>query len=377
MRVRIFSAPRLHEAMALVSRDLGPEAVILDRKKSEDATGKEIWQVHAALDDEGDSQANVVAKPNAAHRWSEMPMHPNSPLAESYGRRGHAAAVSPSLASPPPDRSAEILHSSMERLERLVSGMERYEADELRLAIEGEVQRDAFDRLLGKGVAPGFAAELAADFAEGAPVGKAQMRWSERMDPAKKRTTLILTGPAGAGKTTLAAKLATHYSLKGVRVALLTTDAERMGGSDLFRSYAEVLGAPFAVLRTIEDLPAALEQVASAQLVLVDSAGLGLRATAASRQTRQLWNGFADAKRVMVLPANLDEADGEALLAQAKGLNISHLAFSKLDETNRCGKIINWAIPSRLQLCYCTFGTDVPGQMGWLSPKSMTTLLSK
>jgi len=193
----------------------------------------------------------------------------------------------------------------------------------------------------------------------------------------KRGEFFAFLGPNGAGKTTLAAKLATHYSLKGVRVALLTTDAERMGGSDLFRSYAEVLGAPFAVLRSLEDLPAALEQVASAQLVLVDTAGLAPRSTAASRQARQLWNGFADAKRVMVLPANLDEADGEALLAQAKSLGVSHLAFSKLDESGRCGKIINWAIPSRLRLCYCTFGTDIPGQMGWLSPKSMTTLLSK
>jgi len=366
MRVRIFSAPRLHEAMALVSRDLGPEAVILDRKKSEDAMGKEIWQVHAALDD--------AVKPSTPH--SELPMHPNSPLSENYGRRGHGAAALASKVESH-DNSSEMLQSSMVRLERLVSGMERHEADQLRLAMKGESQRDAFDRLLLKGVAPGFAAELADDFADSAPIGRTQMRWSQRIDPTQKQTTLILTGPAGAGKTTLAAKLATHYSLKGVRVALLTTDAERMGGSDLFRSYAEVLGAPFAVLRTINDVPAAIEQVASAQLVLVDTAGLSPRPSAASRQARQLWNGFTDAQRVMVLPANLDEADGEALLAQAKGLKISHLAFSKLDETGRCGKIINWAIPSRLQLCYCTFGTDIPGQMGWLSPKSMTTLLSK
>ncbi|MDQ6964282.1 MAG: hypothetical protein Q9M13_05105, partial [Mariprofundales bacterium] len=306
---------------------------------------------------------------------SDSAMHPKSPLAESYGRRGHATAQP--VSRPPGDYSADMLQASMVRLERLVSGLERYEADELRLAIEGSAEREAFDRLLRKGVAPGFAAELAEDFAAGAPVGKREICWSESMDPTRKRTTLILTGPAGAGKTTLAAKLATHYSLKGVRVALLTTDAERMGGSDLFRSYAEALGAPFAVLRTIEDLPLALEQVAAAQLILVDSAGLTLHSTTASRQARQLWGGFADAKRVMVLPANLDEADGEALLAQSSALGVSHLAFSKLDETGRCGKIINWAIPSRLKLCYCTFGTDIPGQMGWLSPKSMTTLLAK
>ncbi len=362
MRVRIFSAPRLHEAMAQVSRELGPEAVILDRKKSEGPTGDIVWQVHAALDD-------------GADQASSLPPHPRSPLMEGYGRRGRGGDDSVATESPVTGR--DVLDSSMRRLERLVSGLERHEAEELRLAIDDPAHREAFDRLLDKGVAPGFAAELAADFSDGAPMGRKQMLWSSAIDPAKQRTTLIFAGPSGGGKTTLAAKLATHYSLKGVRVALLTTDSERMGGSDLFRSYAEVLGAPFALLRGPDDLPAAMEQVASAQLVLVDTAGLTPRVSSAVRKMRQIWNGFSGATRIMVLPANLDESDGDALLARAPDLGITHLAFSKLDESSRCGKIINWAIPSRLRLCYCSFGTDIPGQMGWLSPKSMTTLLSK
>ncbi|MDX8410088.1 MAG: GTP-binding protein [Mariprofundales bacterium] len=358
MRVRIFSAPRLHEALALVSKQLGPEAVILDRKKSLDALGNEIWQVHAALD----------ASPEQAPESQPTP-------SASYGRSSVAASSPPTL--PPPEVDASMLEASMERLQRLVSGLERHEAAQLRLALDDVHAQKGFDHLLAKGVAPGFAAELAADFSAGQPIGKQLMRWSPSMDPTKKRVTLIMVGPSGGGKTSLAAKLATHYSLKGVRVALVSTDADRIGGSDLFRNYADVLGAPFAALRSVEDLPKVMEQVASAQLVLVDTAGIATKPCAATRQARQLWNGFADAHRLLVLPANLDESDGEALLAQAKGLGVRHLAFSKLDASSRCGKIINWAIPSRLQLCYCSFGAEIPGQMGWLTPKSLATLLAR
>jgi len=343
--------------MALASKQLGPEAVILDRKKSKDALGNEIWQVHAALDES-----------------------PAQGSASSQLRRGYGAVPVPeraAKATPEVALDQKLLQGSMQRLERLVSGMERHEAAQLRLSLDEPHAQVGFDRLLAKGVAPGFAAELAAEFAQGGAVGKQQMQWSKGIDPTKRKVTLVLVGPSGGGKTTLAAKLATHYSLKGVRVALVSTDVDRIGGSDLFRNYADVLGAPFAPLRGAEDMAKVQEQIASAQLVLVDTAGISPRPSSATRQAKQLWNGFADATRVMVLPANLDEADGESLLAQARGLGVTHLALSKLDESNRCGKVINWAIPSRLQLCYCSFGNEIPGQMGWLTPKSIAALLAK
>jgi len=36
---------------------------------------------------------------------------------------------------------------------------------------------------------------------------------------------------------------------------------------------------------------------------------------------------------------------------------------------------VNWAAASRIDLSYCSFGPDVPEQMGWLTPHALTALL--
>ena len=58
-------------------------------------------------------------------------------------------------------------------------------------------------------------------------------------------------------------------------------------------------------------------------------------------------------------------------------MNMTDIAFSKLDETQKPGKIVNWSIASALPVSYCSFGPEVPEQMGWLNPRGLTALLSK
>jgi len=78
---------------------------------------------------------------------------------------------------------------------------------------------------------------------------------------------------------------------------------------------------------------------------------------------------------MMVMPANMDEADGIEAMAKARELGITELAFSKLDETTRPGKLINW-IATGATTSYCCFGPEVAEQMGWLSARAMTALLT-
>jgi len=344
MQVKVFSATKLHEALSQVRQDFGPDAVIMDRLEGMDEDGNRIWHVHAALDyeDKVETKAKVETHP------------PEQTSTDS----------------------TRLFKASMARLEKIVEGLGRQESSTLREAIDDHDSRLAFDHLVQMGVAPTYAFDMVDDFVQRRPISASVLRWSERIVPKEKPATVLLTGPSGAGKTTLLAKLATHYSLKGVRVAVLSTDTNRMGGTDMLKSYSEILGIPFFTIRTQADVEEALDATKSAQLLLVDSEGWNVRRKSGIRKQCELWDEIPFTHRVLVVPANMDEMDGMEILERAGTLEVNRLAFTKLDETSRPGKIVNWAAAFGIDLSYCSFGPEVPEQMGWLTPQALTALLS-
>lgn len=345
MQIKIFTAPRLHEALALVRQGLGPDAIVLDRMEGVGRDGERVWHVHAALDDE------------------EVDRQKNDKVDKAK-----------------PEVQTTHIHkmeASMHRLERIVEGLGRKEEEHLRHAMPDKATQAAFDHLVTLGVAPAYAFDLAEDYASHEPTGAAMLQWGERIKPSDKPVVMLLAGPSGAGKTLLAAKLATYYSMRGVRVGLLSTDVDRMGGSDVLKAYADILGVPFATLRGVDDVPVALNVTDSAQLLLVDSEGWNIHRLSKMKKQSVVWDALHCTHRVLVVPANMDESDGMELLLAAETFQMSEIAFTKLDETSRPGKIINWAMASKFKLSYGVFGSEVPGQMGWLTPKALTALLER
>ena len=336
MQIKVFSSPKLHEALSLVRQGLGPDAVILDRHKSKDEKGNSIWHVHAARD--------LSSVPDPAPRVSKV------------------------------EKIHDILISATRRLERVADGFEREEIDSLRKTLSGAQTQQAFDELRRLGVAPNYAIDIAEDFARKKPIAESLLCKGTALTPQTKQEIVLLTGPSGSGKTTLAAKIAAHFSLKGVSVAFMSTDTERIGGLAVLQTYADMLGAPLIPLRNESDITSALIQTKSARLVLVDSEGWTNRKLSNLKRQSELWQHLPCSRRFMVLPANMDEADGVETLSQARELGITELALSKLDETTRPGKLINW-IATGSVISYCSFGPEVPEQMGWLSAKALTALL--
>jgi len=337
MQIKVFSSPKLHEALSLVRKGLGPEAVILDRHRCIDERGNTMWHVHAARD--------YINEPDPVPRVSKT------------------------------EELNDILASATRRLERVVGGFERKEVDSLRKTLSSTQTQQAFDQLIELGVAPNYATDIAEDFANKKPIAEALMRKGAALTPETKQEVVLLTGPSGSGKTTLAAKIAAHFSLKGVSVAFMSTDTERIGGLSVLQTYADVLGVPLIPLRSRSDITSALIQTKAARLLLVDTEGWTNRQLASTKKQAELWHHLPCSRRFTVIPANMDEADGIRALSQARELGITELALSKLDETTRPGKLINW-IATGAVISYCSYGPEVPEQMGWLSGKALTALLA-
>ncbi|HUH84292.1 MAG TPA: AAA family ATPase [Stellaceae bacterium] len=157
---------------------------------------------------------------------------------------------------------------------------------------------------------------------------------------------LLLVGPPGAGKTTLAAKLAARM---GERNALLvSTDTRRPGALAQLEEYAGVLGAPVAGAADPEALAEAIVGAAGRKII-VDSAGIapGDR-TQGEHLTRLI--AASGAEPLLVLPADSDAEEAMAMARAFKELGAKTLMPTRLDLAPRMGGLLAAADAGRLAL---------------------------
>lgn len=177
--------------------------------------------------------------------------------------------------------------------------------------------------------------------------------------PGPRRMAVV--GPAGAGKTTTLAKLAARHALQdGRRVALLSLDAQRLGGAEALARFAEIIGVPFAAAQTIGEVKQALKRLADAELLLVDTPGVGLRETARFARLATLLRAARPDETHLVLPASLAP---NVLTHMAHGfasLTPASLMLTRLDDAVGFGIILNAIDRLKLRLSYLTTGQNVP-----------------
>jgi flagellar biosynthesis protein FlhF len=199
-----------------------------------------------------------------------------------------------------------------------------------------------------------------------------------RSEPIDDGGVIALVGPTGAGKTTTAAKLAARFAQRhrARDVALVTTDTERPGATEQLHILGRRLGVTVCEAAGPEALNDALDQLADYPLVLVDTAGHGLRDRALLGQI--LW--LRAAKRVrslLVLPANTNAHDLGEVVRRYRPASPEGVVLTKLDETGRLGSPLSVLVQQGLSLAYTTDGQAVPTDIAAADATRLVSTLEK
>ena len=174
-----------------------------------------------------------------------------------------------------------------------------------------------------------------------------------------------LVGPTGAGKTTTIAKLAARWCLKhGSRdLALVSTDAYRIGAREQLMTYARILDANMYTANTGRELSRLMERLKNKRLILIDTAGMGPRDVRLSEQLAALKLGAAQAKVLLALPA---QAEGQALddiVRAYAGASPTACIITKVDEAASLGGVLSAIIRHKLKIAYVCDGQRIPDDL--------------
>lgn len=191
---------------------------------------------------------------------------------------------------------------------------------------------------------------------------------------AQKRVSLI--GATGVGKTTTIAKLAAEAITRcGARVALVTIDTYRIAAVEQLKVYGEIMGLPVEVVLSPEQLQEAFRRHRDKDLILIDTAGRSPRDGERIDELNEFLGRGADVENCLVLSAATDERLQRQSLAAFGKLPLSRLIFTKLDESDRCGSLINIPTRSNLPLAYLTNGQQVPEDLLLAEPQEVAEIV--
>ena len=197
---------------------------------------------------------------------------------------------------------------------------------------------------------------------------------SEGITPSADGPRIVLfIGPTGVGKTTTIAKLAGKYCVEDKKkVALLTADTYRIAAAEQLRTYANILETPFRVIYTPEELQTAVKDYWDCDYIFIDTAGRSHQNADQLEKMKEMVGALKDPGNYhvfLVLSATTKYRDLQRIADCYGKIADYELIFTKLDETEAVGNLLNMKLYTGAPVAYVTCGQNVPDDMEVFNPQ--------
>ncbi|MCF6248224.1 MAG: flagellar biosynthesis protein FlhF [Desulfobacula sp.] len=354
MNRKIFKAENIQQAIANIKEELGSDAMILSTrkvaKKPLDPYAKDYFEVEAALSPQkvGPSQKMESFQKVESSQKPDWVSDVESDIADirdmislaGYGGGMHnmvcnhfesvgvlasllRAGVSDSLAGNIIQDACALMDENMDQGAKIKS-------------LKKFVMRQCLDKLATKDC-------FTAENRSGIPHVSA------------------FVGPTGVGKTTTIAKLAALLTFqRKMRVGLISIDNFRVGALEQLKAYASIMGLPCARAFSSQDLSNALDRMKSLDVVLIDTAGHSHFDKQKIDEILELINADFRISTHLVLSVTAESTIMKDAASAFSVFQPDTLVFTKIDETKRCGKILDQINDIQLPVSLIANGQRVP-----------------
>ena len=189
---------------------------------------------------------------------------------------------------------------------------------------------------------------------------------------------VALVGPTGVGKTTTIAKLGTRFAvMEGRSVAFITVDVQRSVAVQQLKMYADMLGTPFEVALNPVELRRAIKKFRNMEFIFIDTGGRSPYKWMSILELSSFFKGIEDLEIHLVLSAATSTNENVAAVERFSAIPVSRLIFTKIDEINDHGVVVNVSSRSNKPVSYFTMGQNVPDDIEIAEYGKISQLISK
>ncbi|MBN2374920.1 MAG: flagellar biosynthesis protein FlhF [Sedimentisphaerales bacterium] len=433
MKLRIFRAPSMHQALAKVKSQIGPHAVIVRTRTFKTGSifglgGRIVVEVTARPENSSVPALRRIPPGNRVHRAyiaagasADSSTTPVDPVIPAYSPAGKISRTN--------NRSENFVRKSPATVNRIanlniqtqpiptqpasadeISGEIKSQITDLRQLVENLVREqrqlhtpempenlfDVYLELIQSEVADEIARDLIEKTQKQMPVDQLtninliRRKIADVMDrmintagPIARNldTTarvVALIGPTGVGKTTTIAKLAANFKLRqNKKVGLITIDTYRIGAVDQLRMYAEILDVPLKVVLTPPELTEAVEMMREMDIVLIDTAGRSQNDQIKLRELQTFLTAASPHEVHLVLSSTAHHSHMLSAAEKFNTLGVDRVIFTKLDEAISFGVVLSVIRKLDASLSYITTGQNVPDDIEVGNGQRLAKLLLK
>ncbi len=365
MKIKKIRAKSFREALTLVKKELGSDAVILS---SEDKQDKGSYvEVTAAIDydiEAQDTDYGALSEGSMNDDSNRTHQERGSVYSEEYGDlkkeimslRSHIESMKNtgfSFIIPKEKKQAfEYLRKLSIREEYALGLVERADAI-------GEIETVMTDDLTHAKTSKG--------------------PFSDIRDISAKRDSRVtmLIGPTGSGKTTSIAKLASMAIKEGKRVGLISIDTYKIGAAEQIRIYSRMIGIPLDIISDRESFRKSIRRFSDKDVVLVDTSGQNPKDVEYIDNLKKIYQIGIPMETQLLMSAS---SDCDFLMDTHKyysSLPVDCMAFTKTDEAVKLGSIYNLCRLYQKPVAYITTGQRVPGNLEYVDSKKLANLILK
>lgn len=371
MKIKKFQAKTFSEALVLVKKEMGDDAVILS--SDEQAGGLRPYvEVTAAIDYEPQRRQGSATQLS--------PGVPAPAVARTGVKKSPAGAAPKSAYGDPYGMSVTADTESLRQVKQELEGL-RKTIEEMRdrgyemTLPEGKKKMLAY--LKKRKVHEDLAFDLCADAQSLDDLIASMAGTLHTYSAVETRKAIVMVGPTGVGKTTTIAKLSARAMKNGRKVAIINLDTYRIGAIEQIRIYARIMGIPLDIVSEISDLGKSLAKFSDRDLVFIDTAGRNPRDAAYLAELQGIYRLGLPLETHLLMSAHSDSDFMTEAHKYYREIPIDCIGFTKVDEAVQFGSIYNLSRLYRKPVSYITTGQRVPQDIAFPTSERLAGMILK